>query len=114
MPNTDEKAQASLRIAIKAIKEVEGGSPGAINAATARNVLHQDLGYFGEEPDTYSLSEDTRDRLLAHARQDASHAVMNAHNAMQSAAAAVRGTRLLTILLIICTAAIIWAIWATS
>jgi hypothetical protein len=48
-----------------------------INEATAENVLHTDLGYFsdGAEID-YNLDEPTRDRLIAHGRQDAAHAVL--------------------------------------
>jgi hypothetical protein len=40
-------------------------------------VLHEDLGWVGESHHTYELDEDTRDRLLAHGRQDAAHAVYN-------------------------------------
>lgn len=38
----------------------------------SQNVLHEDLNG-GEH---YGLTDDTRDRLLAHARQDASHSVL--------------------------------------
>lgn len=39
--------------------------------ARARNVLHDDLGYFDDSGKVdYDLDQPTRDRLLAHARQD--------------------------------------------
>ena len=47
------------------------------NAAIARHTLAGDLGEHSDSWLTdYSLDEATRDRLLAHARQDASHAVI--------------------------------------
>jgi hypothetical protein len=44
----------------------------------AQNILHQDLGMFpGDIHASYDLSDEVRDRLIAHARQDAAHAVLN-------------------------------------
>ena len=61
----------------RAMKEVGNGSEQAIDAEMGRHVLHGDLGRFRDEGLTnYYLDEDTRDRLIAHARQDASHAVI--------------------------------------
>ena len=37
----------------------------------ARNILHEELGYFGPVETRYRLDTETRDRLIAHARQDA-------------------------------------------
>jgi hypothetical protein len=48
------------------------------NGEVAKNVLHEELGYFsdGKEID-YNLDEATRDRLITHGRQDAAHALGN-------------------------------------
>jgi hypothetical protein len=48
----------------------------AINAAIAKNVLHEELGYYSDQPCSYNLDQSTRDTLLAHARQDAAHALV--------------------------------------
>ena len=43
-------------------------------SALSKNVLHDDLGYYSDSADTnaiYNLSDETRDRLIAHSRQDA-------------------------------------------
>jgi hypothetical protein len=47
------------------------------NAIIGESLLKQDLGVIGEWQNTYDLDEDIRDRLIAHARQDAAHAVLN-------------------------------------
>lgn len=52
-----------------------GASQDNLDAATAQNVLHEDLGYFATKSAEYDLDQTTRDKLLAHARQDAAHAV---------------------------------------
>lgn len=44
---------------------------------TARNVLHQDLGRYAGRHTKYDLDEETRDRLIAHTRQDAAQALLN-------------------------------------
>jgi hypothetical protein len=44
---------------------------------TARNVLHSELGLFKDEQRVYHLDEATRDRLLAHDRQDTAHTLLN-------------------------------------
>jgi hypothetical protein len=47
------------------------------NAVIARNTLHEDLGRYSSGGHCYNLDQDTRDRLLVHARQDAAHALLN-------------------------------------
>jgi hypothetical protein len=55
------------------------------NEITARNVLQEDLGRFkGHQPD-YHLHQTVRDRLLAHTRQDAAHALINTVTLMDNA-----------------------------
>lgn len=70
----DQDATEALRMQLRAMKDL-GADQRAIDAATARNVLHEDLGYFRSKSTEYVLDEATRDKLLAHARQDAAHAV---------------------------------------
>jgi hypothetical protein len=48
------------------------------NQAVAYHTLLQDLGYYSDHnPSAYGLDENVRDTLIAHARQDAAHAVVN-------------------------------------
>jgi hypothetical protein len=48
------------------------------NALIAKDILHEELGYHPEAPQpAYHFDEATRDRLLAHSRQDAAHALLN-------------------------------------
>jgi len=109
---TGRTAKDDLRMSLMALKEIGECRPSSVNAATARNVLHEDLGRFGDPNQHYSLDDDTRDRLIAHARQDASHAVLNSDKAMNLAAKSLRATRLLMLIVLACTAVILWAIWS--
>ena len=48
------------------------------NAFMSQCMLNDDLGNFSDSRNSvYDLSEDQRDRLIAHARQDAAHATLN-------------------------------------
>jgi hypothetical protein len=49
----------------------------AANPIIARHILEDDLGRFAEGPTPYQLDQQTRDILLAHARQDAAEALLN-------------------------------------
>jgi hypothetical protein len=49
------------------------------------------------------MDQSTRDRLLAHARQDASHALLNTTTLLQQMASMRRVLWLITGLLVICT-----------
>jgi hypothetical protein len=48
-------------------------------AQLQKNILHEELGWHKTRWPLriYNLQDDTRDRLLAHARQDAAHALCN-------------------------------------
>lgn len=70
----DQSAEDALRAQIRVMRQMRAGQD-AIDAKTAQNVLHEDLGYFSSKTAAYDLDPPTRDKLLAHARQDASHAV---------------------------------------
>jgi hypothetical protein len=64
----------AMRGDMNAQKLLPGGkwSPENYEASFGRNILHEDLDYIGDgSPKTvYSLDDDTRDRLIAHCRQD--------------------------------------------
>ncbi|CCV06714.1 conserved hypothetical protein [Mesorhizobium metallidurans STM 2683] len=67
------------------------------NSMVARNILHEELGYFSDVQTSYSLDEETRDRLIAHGRQDAAHALTNTIALMESQASRRWTNRLLLI-----------------
>ncbi|MHC2454523.1 hypothetical protein ACVMIX_001164 [Rhizobium leguminosarum] len=71
-----QTAEADLKVRLDAIRSL-GGDQAAVDAAIARNILHEELGQFEDSAlATYNLDDTTRDRLIAHARQDAAHAIM--------------------------------------
>ena len=76
----EQDAVDDLRLQLRTMREL-GADQQAIDAATARNVLHEDLGYYRSKTTDYLLDEGVRDKLLAHARQDAAHAVYAANTA---------------------------------
>jgi hypothetical protein len=76
---SDERAQR-IQSQIKAQREFGQKGPNWDNYAVAQNVSYQDLD---EGPD-YRLDDAQRDRLIAHARQDASHATANASSILDA------------------------------
>jgi hypothetical protein len=54
------------------------GKESTKNGAVARSILQEEIGRFGKEHlPLYELDENTRDRLLAHGRQDVAYALCN-------------------------------------
>jgi hypothetical protein len=82
---TAAKAEENLRGVIRALNALNGGraSQNEINVAIAKNVMLEDIGTFGDPNPVYGLSEGDKDRLLAHARQDAANAMLNSANALE-------------------------------
>ena len=78
----EQSAEEGLKLALKAHKDF--GLPGQFheNAVVARNVLHEDLGYYTEKPTDYGGDPNLICRLAAHARQDAAHALVNTDTIM--------------------------------
>lgn len=74
-----------VRAAIKAQREFGRRGPHWDNAAVGQVVLHEDLA----EGLDYGLYQEQTDRLLAHARQDAAHALCNTKSLLDYQ----RGTR---------------------
>lgn len=60
------------------------------NIVLGRNILQEDLEQGGGEGATYNLDQESRDRLLAHSRQDIASAVAMARSALQEAHKAAR------------------------
>jgi hypothetical protein len=54
-----------------------------INRVTAKEILQEELGQRSVPQPEYGLDQTTRDRLLAHARQDAAHALLNSITLMK-------------------------------
>lgn len=78
-PQEKQTAEEAYAAAIKAMRTVTHPSEvrrGFADEMLAENILHKELGYFSDPLAEYSLDQETRDRLLAHARQDAAHALI--------------------------------------
>jgi len=80
--STGIKAEQALIEKLKTIRSVAEATGqeipiNEINFHLSRNVLHEELGYFGEFSSVYTLSNETKTVLLVHGRQDASYAAAN-------------------------------------
>jgi hypothetical protein len=75
------KAEEALAIALRVhdthFVKSERSNESARNFIIARNVLHEELGYYDERRSPYRLDDDTRDILIVHGRQDSAHALLN-------------------------------------
>ncbi len=100
-------ADAALKTTLDTIRTVEGNNQASIDAAKARNILHEELGYFTDPQTAYALDDTTRDRLIAHARQDAAHAVLAVGSLALEVGKVKRIATTIVILLVILTAATI-------
>lgn len=89
---SDDKAQADLRLRLKVMREVGETDLEALNFAISRNVLHEELGYFGPGVQGYAIDDRTRDILLVHGRQDAAHAALNSSSVLQQNRSLMRMT----------------------
>lgn len=82
------------------------------NRAIARNVLHTELGRYAETQPVYSLDQETRDRLIAHARQDAAHALLNTISLMKEVRRINQRTRNTQVgIVVFCIAIALWVWW---
>ena len=109
-PVRDEQtAEENLELTLRAIRRIGGGQE-ELDAATARNVLHEELGYFKSKATSYSLDEATRDRLIVHGRQDASHAVMAAITAGKRVRKLERMVWVLIVAIVMLVVVQVWAL----
>ncbi|MBY5317914.1 hypothetical protein GR210_27055 [Rhizobium leguminosarum] len=88
-------AEQDLQTRLQAIRSLGGNDQAFVDATIARNILHEDLGQFEGSLTTYNLDDATRDRLIAHARQDAAHAVMSASSLSKDVGGLKRSINLL-------------------
>lgn len=100
-------ADADLKTRLNVIRTVEGNNQAAIDAVKARNILHEELGYFSDPQTEYGLDDATRNRLIAHTRQDAAHAVLAVGSLAHEVAKVKRLATIIVILLATLTAATI-------
>jgi hypothetical protein len=78
----EQTAKEALHATLRANKELGPQGSFARNGVVARNVPHEDLGYFSDLPSDYGGDPSLICRLAAHARQDASHALINTKTIM--------------------------------
>jgi len=104
-------ADADLEGRLNAIRQIQGNNPAALDAATARNILHEELGRFTDPQTIYHLDEATRDRLLAHSRQDAAHALLTALRSSKDIAEVKRLLKIAVILLLVITAVTVFSLF---
>jgi len=119
---TEQKAQSALNREAKAQRIMDDtfGGKGYLaedgtNVAIGRNILREEIGYFGPwEGARYKFDDETRDRLLAHGRQDAASAFAMARSAFKEAHYARRATTRATLFLLVLIAlhvAILAILW---
>ena len=91
---SEEKGQAAYNLAASINDTIHGKgtfeAEAHNNDSLGRNILKTDLGDFGPETN-YALDEETRDRLIAHSRQD----IAAAHGHARAAFKAAYGARVL-------------------
>ena len=71
------ESNASLRASLAAAKDFGTTDAATKNFWISKNVLHEELGTFGETTEIYDLNKNTADILIAHGRQDIAHALLN-------------------------------------
>ena len=79
MKSSAENAKEALAASLKAIRSLEGKGVNAdlqMDAEIARNVMKEEIGEFGEFNQSYDLTDEQRDILLAHGRQDVANAMV--------------------------------------
>jgi hypothetical protein len=97
----NEKAEEHLIQQLAMARETGARDANLLNSIVAKNVLHEDLGRFDTIPQWYRLDTDTRDRLIAHARQDAAHALFNTATLLEQVRTLRRGLRLIGVLMFV-------------
>lgn len=98
--NATEAAAKALRATHSAMKDLGRTRASDFNGETARNILHQEMNYFGQYNHDYRYNLRTARTLLAHGRQDAAHALVNTITLLDE----MRKTRrLLRVVMAVCT-----------
>jgi hypothetical protein len=95
---TQRRAEEAYAQAVKLHRDIDKGTGGdgwfsedAANTSLGRNILREEIGHFGPwDGQVYHFDAQTRDRLLAHGRQDAASAFAMARSAFREAREAKR------------------------
>jgi hypothetical protein len=110
---TAEEALKSTLDAMKGWAAPDADTSSTANSIVARNVLQEDLGLYEDHQPDYHLDQETRDRLIAHTRQDAAHALVNTIRLMQAVSKLERQFMNVRIgIIVICTAFVLWILWS--
>ena len=103
-------AEEGLKAAIAAHKALGRRDTTSDNNVVAQNILEGDLGYFRDAGIAqYDLDEEARDRLIAHARQDAALAVLNSASLLAEVARMRRRQRITMVLLLVVVGLLVWS-----
>jgi hypothetical protein len=74
---TAEEAYAAALKAMERITDPTEDRRGFADQTLAKNILEAELGEYSDWQPEYFIDETTRDRLIAHTRQDAAHALLS-------------------------------------
>jgi hypothetical protein len=83
------------------------------NYAAAFSTLQREIGHFPDDThlDCYEFDEAIRNRLLAHGRQDAAHALMNTASLLNRVVSLQRQVAALGLVTLSMLAVIAWKLW---
>jgi hypothetical protein len=106
-----ERAEEHLRQQLSFARDTGATDPSSLNFIAAKNILHEDLGRFDTILHWYRLDDDARDRLIAHTRQDAAHALLNTATLLDQVRALRRGLWLIGVLVFALVIAVLTLGW---
>lgn len=105
------KSDKRIQSTIKARRAVGLKGESWDNQAIARDVLFDELGYNRAERPHYHLDDQTKDILLAHVRQDASHALSNTISLLERVEKLDRTVRSLCVFVVAAGITIAYLLW---
>jgi hypothetical protein len=77
------EAEKTLASALEMVPKSGLKSVSKANYLIAQNVVHEEIGLYGEYAFEYRFNQKTSDLLLAHGRQDAAHALLNTSSLLE-------------------------------
>jgi hypothetical protein len=113
MEREPETADEALKLQLSLAKDTASSRDweALANSVVARNTLQEDLGRYSSGGHHYNLDQDTRDRLLVHARQDAAHALLNTISMMKEMQKSRRWRRVVSFALLLFGSVIGLSLW---
>ncbi len=105
------KSQNRIQSTIKARRAIGLKGESWDNQAIARDILFDELGYNQADRPNYHLDEQTKDILLAHARQDSSHALSNTISLLERVERLDRTVRSLCVFVVAAGITIVYLLW---